>query len=1522
MKRFFALLLVLCMLAGLAAPALAAEQTCLHEDIEFGTCEDCGRQFIVKNPSVYDPSVQVKDVKDATFQWYAIDILTPVTDEVAVTAKNTAGEYSAYENGRWLPARDGVGNEFGENLYFHMELKKGDLVLAYRSNHTWDEELYMRPASGGEEVEPFTPWGDGIRLFFAREDGVHVLTGTTFADNTVPTHLDGDGDSVRAWHFNSDNIRLWKDPKEAAVAVEGETSYRLSGGEAGKFYFCRVTYKDGTVVDSESFFFRHAIAEFPTYEDPTVVLNSNAAATIEWLRLYYEEEHEITENFKPDAVALSPLSVLEDEFSYRMTYHPITLSAEGVIALEFDGNVYDVTLSDMEGIEYDLSGAGSYYESARLSPGSYIVTVSSDQADAGVSVSAIGGAAIAGNSPYDAARGFLGEKVSEIDFGKSAYRYFTVEGLDEYSNDYSYIVTVEGEYSDVFLYDYRNRVRIPYRSRSGDAFAFFTLTETDAYSLIVLTEDGAAVPTVKAECVIDDVIRIELTDKVLSERATYTEAEGWRGAMFGDFEAGIYMQLDLYAGEPIVLEINGYRAGMDPELFGANFVSGRMIGKGQFLFVSEYGGLYNLAIDGAGADTTVRVYRAELSESGQPILKEEIKGTAEVPSVSPPPAVYVEGHGWNGRFEEMLGITTLFTVEVPVEGAVAVEAKEGLQYLFGTLENELYTEYVDGKIFFYNHYNEPFVGTLRAFGPYGNGALGVRAYLYSAGTEVLKNETGATLNRFLPSILQGYAVRVTFADGTVESCYVENWWEETEVSAERPIFDKPLGESVTYQWYAADEVVPLTDERARAIDRDAKGRYTKLLGWEGVYDALYGTYLFFETELKKGEAILVYDGDMQNLPMLYNSASGERVDFWYYDSLGAALLVAPEDGTYIFGGSRSLKSLYSADVYYAKAHILTGFEAVEGETDRALGRMDANTYYYCVATQWGGAIDQSATFFAEPLITHAPTVSEPYVAVNLASGVTYQWYELFGAREKLLDRTMASPVVFGEGENAAASSYNGDYGWLPAYNEEDGYYYYFTVALRRGERLKIETGLDTVLVYDGKTYREIDSDTVFTADADATYTFVSPDFDALYVMVTALRLEGETAAAITAPVLDKRYEVVAYAGDAAVSATLDYAFALAAPMDAASPTVKTNAPADMPLIYEWYKDNGTYANVDEDCSFDLLHGHSYNGVFESEYVYNDVFTYSDVRVSQKIELELHDTSDIDTVYITLPEGYKGKYEIDFDGTPVFATYGKAVAHVDAPSVHITVLLSETVNGVLIEAGAAERVLLSGETAATLSADAMAEGGRFIAAVRRDPDSLETFFVKDASDAYGAYLGYTEATDKAAVDTAYAEVDLLANGGYLVGREYLAVTAAYEHLSDLIAARDKHVHTYGSTLSHDQTHHYLECTDPDCPVREYSVKDQAAHQHDNACDASCNVCGAPRTPAEHAYGAAVVTREATAREDGEYTYTCSVCGATRTETFAYDGLGTGAIVAISAGAAAVAGGGFSLLWFVIRRKRAA
>ena len=143
-----------------------------------------------------------------------------------------------------------------------------------------------------------------------------------------------------------------------------------------------------------------------------------------------------------------------------------------------------------------------------------------------------------------------------------------------------------------------------------------------------------------------------------------------------------------------------------------------------------------------------------------------------------------------------------------------------------------------------------------------------------------------------------------------------------------------------------------------------------------------------------------------------------------------------------------------------------------------------------------------------------------------------------------------------------------------------------------------------------------------------------------------------------------------------------------------------------------------------------------------------------------------------------------------------------------------------------------------------------------------------------------------------------------------GAEYTVVAtdnAGNETTATVRTYRRHHEHSYGD-WSKDGTSHWHECTDTDCPNREESITDKAAHVYTDDTDTTCNVCGYERTVTppshEHSYGdwskdgtshwhectdTDCPNREESITDKAAHVYTddtdttCNVCGYERTVT---------------------------------------
>ena len=78
-----------------------------------------------------------------------------------------------------------------------------------------------------------------------------------------------------------------------------------------------------------------------------------------------------------------------------------------------------------------------------------------------------------------------------------------------------------------------------------------------------------------------------------------------------------------------------------------------------------------------------------------------------------------------------------------------------------------------------------------------------------------------------------------------------------------------------------------------------------------------------------------------------------------------------------------------------------------------------------------------------------------------------------------------------------------------------------------------------------------------------------------------------------------------------------------------------------------------------------------------------------------------------------------------------------------------------------------------------------------------------------------------------------------------GSDRVSTPPVYSEPATLTVTPPAHEHSYGD-WSKDGTNHWHECTDADCPNREESIKDKAAHVYDDDADTTCNICGYVRT----------------------------------------------------------------------------
>lgn len=197
---------------------------------------------ITAQPSAANGYTVTANGAPSGYQWYTATVTTAeITDQNATPYEFITGSIApaSYENGKWTAAQS---SEAPEATYFTVALQKGDKVTLTLDQLPTQGQLGLYAYGKGQlwcyfggSREP----DKGVSI-----DG-SVITYVIPADGDYKLMLDGLGDGQTAPALSAQLTRV-----TAGEAVSGQTSAKLTAAPEGD-YLCRVSWSDGTTVDSD-----------------------------------------------------------------------------------------------------------------------------------------------------------------------------------------------------------------------------------------------------------------------------------------------------------------------------------------------------------------------------------------------------------------------------------------------------------------------------------------------------------------------------------------------------------------------------------------------------------------------------------------------------------------------------------------------------------------------------------------------------------------------------------------------------------------------------------------------------------------------------------------------------------------------------------------------------------------------------------------------------------------------------------------------------------------------------------------------------------------------------------------------------------------------------------------------------------------------------------------------------------------------------------------------------------------------
>ena len=452
---------------------------------------------------------------------------------------------------------------------------------------------------------------------------------------------------------------------------------------------------------------------------------------------------------------------------------------------------------------------------------------------------------------------------------------------------------------------------------------------------------------------------------------------------------------------------------------------------------------------------------------------------------------------------------------------------------------------------------------------------------------------GATSSAFEnPAVGERYACKVTCGDGktVLTSDVVGYGYSITHQPTENePYVELNSDKNASYQWYAVDDYVEITDKNAKALNYFDIGvrsvpictyaSYNKETGWCPMYFPGYNEGIvqyYFSIDLNAGDTVNLEFSSTPDDVVLLGSYMGEVEYSFDGKSINATV---EESGTYKLAAS-------GTEVYTVRAALgEKKCTKLDGENSAELKNMLYGKKYACEVIFADGSKEMSTVIDTSYKITHQPTEEEPYVELNCDTDASYQWCEVVYQETEITDEN-AEPCS----ADLSNSSYT-ENGWLFAeqyrYNEGDSTLYGFNIDLKAGDILIVETTDEdadysmnlsndrtdeSVYIYpseDGKYY--------FNITEDGNYQLWTVGYADEYVRAVVgtrdgfAEIETEKSARIVNPVYGKCYacKVTFADGTTEMSEILDLSYRITHQPTAVEPYVELNNDED--ASYKWFE---------------------------------------------------------------------------------------------------------------------------------------------------------------------------------------------------------------------------------------------------------------------------------------------------------------------------------------------------------------